>query len=502
MAKGFLKGVFWGATVSVSGAAILSLLAEPPRWQPAEIAVAPATVAPDTPIETAPIPAARPEPSPEVDTPPVVNDPIPEAQSEPAPQVDLPVAPEQPEVDATDTTEQASDLMPGSAEQPDPGPPTVTFEEAPAEETPAVDAAPAIAAEATLPAPEPAPEMTAEADATPAPENEAPETPAPETAAVETPAIETPEQGPEMQPEASPQVSDVAPELPAIQPEGLPEPANEEPKTAEVADLPQASDTSKDVAPHVGTPAGNLIENRRAAEVPLVATDGPGPLTTDAVPFEASENLPLLSIIMIDDRTGALGPDVLRDFPYPVSIAVDASSANATDRMQAWRDAGFEVLALTALPAGAKASDVETTLTAARGAVPRAVAVIEDPDASFQQSRAISDQVLSTFSGPEQGLVLQAKGLNTAQKIAARTGAPVISIFRDLDGKDQTADVIRRFLDNAAFRARQEEGGVTVLTRLRPETLSALLLWGLQDRASTVSIAPVSALLKGAMGDG
>ena len=34
--------------------------------------------------------------------------------------------------------------------------------------------------------------------------------------------------------------------------------------------------------------------------------------------------------------------------------------------------------------------------------------------------------------------------------------------------------------------------------RLRPETISALLLWGLQDRAQRVALAPVSAVLQAA----
>ena len=54
---------------------------------------------------------------------------------------------------------------------------------------------------------------------------------------------------------------------------------------------------------------------------------------------------------------------------------------------------------------------------------------------------------------------------------------------------------MRRFLDQAAFRAGQEEAGVIMMGRVRPDTISALLLWGLQDRASRVALAPVSALL-------
>jgi len=34
-----------------------------------------------------------------------------------------------------------------------------------------------------------------------------------------------------------------------------------------------------------------------------------------------------------------------------------------------------------------------------------------------------------------------------------------------------------------------------MLGRVRPDTVSALLLWGLQDRASRVALAPISAVL-------
>lgn len=60
---------------------------------------------------------------------------------------------------------------------------------------------------------------------------------------------------------------------------------------------------------------------------------------------------------------------------------------------------------------------------------------------------------------------------------------------------------MRRFLDQAAFKARQEEG-VVMLGRLRADTVSALLLWGLQDRANSVALVPVSALLKRQQNDG
>jgi hypothetical protein len=45
------------------------------------------------------------------------------------------------------------------------------------------------------------------------------------------------------------------------------------------------------------------------------------------------------------------------------------------------------------------------------------------------------------------------------------------------------------------MRAGQQDEGVIMLGRVRPDTISALLLWGLQDRAASVALAPVSAVL-------
>lgn len=113
----------------------------------------------------------------------------------------------------------------------------------------------------------------------------------------------------------------------------------------------------------------------------------------------------------------------------------------------------------------------------------------------LQGAREVSDQVAEVLLASGHGLVMLANGLNTAQKLASREGVPAATVFRDFDGKGQNATVIRRFLDQAAFKADQE-GGVIMVGRVHDETLSALMVWGLQDRASTVSLAPVSAVLR------
>ena len=195
-----------------------------------------------------------------------------------------------------------------------------------------------------------------------------------------------------------------------------------------------------------------------------------------------------------------MGLAALRSFPYPLSFAIDANLPDAAERAAAYRAEGLEVLAMVDLPAGATPTDAEVSIAAALNAVPEAIGVLEGTGAGFQADRAVSDQVVSILGSGGYGIVMQSKGLNTAQKLALREGVPAATVFRDFDSADQTPTVIRRFLDQAAFRAGQE-GGVVMLGRVRPDTISALLLWGLQDRAERVALSPVSRLLKAQVGE-
>lgn len=222
------------------------------------------------------------------------------------------------------------------------------------------------------------------------------------------------------------------------------------------------------------------------------------PIQAFAAPFGDTDSQPLMAIILIDNgvdlTSGPAGIAALRNFPYPLSFAVDSAMPEARQRMAEYRAQGFEVLALLDLPKNATARDAETAVSQSLAAVPEAVALMEAPDGGGQFSREVSDQITAALKASGHGLVLQSKGLNTVQKLAVRDGVPAGLIFRDFDSAGQTPRVIRRFLDQAAFRARQE-GGVIMVGRVRPDTISALLLWGLQDRASRVALVPISAVL-------
>lgn len=339
---------------------------------------------------------------------------------------------------------------------------------------------------------------------------------------------------PQDEPQTGTDATDAAGQAPAPEPENeggdLSEPAEaaaEDPAPAAEEAAPEdtspedtAPDTAADAAPADDSTIGDLAQGVTTNRLPSVtdpaepeaaaepagtataedpaeeAEDTRRPLERHAAEFENPEGKPLMAIILIDDGRGAIGPQALADFPYPISFAVNAAAPGAADRAAAYRAAGAEVLALVDLPETATARDAEVSMEAYLAAVPEAVAVMEGTGTGLQASREATEQLAPILTESGHGLVMFPQGLNTAQKLIAREGVPSASVFRDFDANGQDARAIRRFLDQAAFRADQEEGGVIMVGRLRAETISALLLWGLQDRASSVALAPVSAVLR------
>ncbi|MET4128335.1 divergent polysaccharide deacetylase family protein [Roseovarius sp. MBR-6] len=235
------------------------------------------------------------------------------------------------------------------------------------------------------------------------------------------------------------------------------------------------------------------------AETAETGPDGPeapeGALRRNAVAFDPPADRPLMAIVLLDEGQGTLGLEALQAFPYPLSFAIPASRPDAAEAAARYRDAGFEVLIAADLPESATAADAETAMQAWLAALPQAVAVIEGTGTGLQGSREASAQLAPILSETGHGIVMLPNGLNTAQKLIAREGVPSATLFRDIDGQGQNAGAVRRFLDQGAMRAGQQDEGVIMLGRVRPDTISALLLWGLQDRAASVALAPVSAVL-------
>ena len=297
--------------------------------------------------------------------------------------------------------------------------------------------------------------------------------------------------------------------------EGVTDMSPEAEAQAEVAPLPEAdaeTESGPKTLPALGT-IGNRAEGVTTNRLPSVGAPTPetpetavegvvepetvkGALARNRVAFDNPEGKPLMAIILMDDGQSPIGIEALQSFPYPLSFAVDVTWPGAAAAAERYHAAGFEVLAMADLPEGARPEDAEVAMQAWFAQVPQAVAVLEGTGAGLQSSREATAQLAPILKESGHGLVMHPSGLNTAQKLIAREGVPSASLFRDFDGQGQNAAAIRRFLDQAAMRADQQEGGVIMLGRLRADTISALLLWGLADRAASVALAPISAVLE------
>lgn len=547
MARGFIGGALAGGVLSLAVATVASVLAPPPN-PPRVDTTAPETVAAppvpetssaatggsqvDAPVQTsesAPqtsVPDAEsPEPAEEIARAPAVTPPVssvpgletpdslPEAGGV-AVEGDDPVLPN-PQALAPMLPQPADGVAIDTATAPPPLPQPETAETDPVE----AEASPPDMAEVddspieTDDAETRVPQDDATADVAPAtdttPETETAEAAQPdgETAQDETPIAEAPQDRVEVTP--------VTP--PATETPTEPETADAE---AEEEDSPQVAMIAPSARPQIGTPGITLTDRNNGVvvnrlgissndaepqPVTIITEEGATnpnqdarPIARHAEPFANPESKPLMSIVLIDNgtgpTTGRAGLAALQNFPNAITFAVDSSLPDAADRMALYRAEGFEVLAMIDLPSGAQATDVETTLGVTLAQMGEVVGVLEGTDAGLQGSRVVADQVTAILAETGHGLVTQDRGLNTMPKLARKEGVPATPIFRDFDSKDQTATVIRRFLDQAAFKAGQE-GAVIMLGRLRPDTISALLLWGLQDRAGSVALAPISAVL-------
>ncbi len=504
MTRGFIGGILMGGAFSIAVAGLVSFVV--PLDVPPQISETPpqdmassdiGTLLIDQPMVDQPDPDIQPD----TDSMPSVSGPVTPPAADTAVLLDdavtnPPAAPL--------TGQSVATVTPGEVTEPSPPQPTADAPVLPnpmalAPMEPGAQDAATIATEPSAQIAQEIVEAIDEADATdPAANPE--KAPAPAQSA---PAISAANTAPEAP--AAPSVAQIT-EMPGPEPKMAPK----------TLPKPMLSGDVAESRPTIGTPATPPAErdtdvtiNRLPTALSPAPSDAPAdividtgaadrPITRFSQPFTNPDDKPLMSILLIDQGSdlegGEVGIAALRSFPYPISFAVDISLPDAAERMRLYREDGFEVMAMVDLPDGAQPSDAETNLAVAFDRLPQVVGVLEGPDGGLQPDRAVADQVTSILAQGGYGLVTQDKGLNTMPKLAVKEGVPAAPIFRDFDSKDQTPTVIRRFLDQAAFKAGLE-GSVIMLGRMRPETISALLVWGLQDRASQVALAPISAVL-------
>ena len=252
-----------------------------------------------------------------------------------------------------------------------------------------------------------------------------------------------------------------------------------------VGRLPTITAPAAEAAP--GTTSG--------AETADAAPPDDRPLARFARSFDNPAAKPLFAILLVDPGGDGVERGAFASLPFPVSFVIDPLDPGAAEAARIYRAAGQEVAMLaTGIPQGATAADLEQTFQAHAATLPEALAVVDLPDGGFQQDRPLASQVVPIIASQGRGLVTFDRGLNAADQVARRAEAPSASIFRILDGEGEDAAAMRRLLDRAAFRAAQQ-GRVTVIGSARPETVAVLLEWAVEGRATSVALAPLSAVM-------
>ncbi len=551
MSRGFLSGAAWGAVVAGFGLAVASQMVSlsgpkmanvPQAGEPAaveavsDLGTAPQVLTPEPSGEAAPVATEAVEAAPETGTkatqeaaadapaevvPSLPQDAVPDLAGNGAEVAAAPVVPKS----FASPTAGTAPPGPGSdaaVEEPASDSQIATVPEvqtaAPGTLTPAATtASPAVSA----------PQVSVAVD-TPPKTADGRVTDLPDSTLADTPPAEA-----DLPPPAPEKTASVVDELPA--PEGHFEAQAEASDTAQLpepaptVDTPTAPDQMATAAPLRPAPGfGGKVEGVRTGRLPSIG-GAAAPETTQAATadseatdiaqgttetatlrvddpslpaidrfarvFENPDNKPLFAILLQDIGGPDIDREALAALPFAVSFIIDPTAPDAALAARIYRDAGQEVLMLaTGIPAGATASDLSVSFEAMAGALPEAVGVVDQSSGRFQGNRTLSAQVLALVADQGRGVMTWDRGLNAASQIARRDGMRSALIFRALDADGESAPVIRRYLDRAAFKAAQD-GRVVVAGQTRPETVAALLEWAVEGRAVTVAIAPASAAM-------
>ena len=525
MVRGIFTGVIWGGVVSfglVSVAnAVFDVVTPEQISRAAQGAVLEADQGANQRADQAAEHAVEKEPAPAADQTSVPAEeqapPAEEAPAEETPAMDADPA------DATETGADTMDAAPGampseeatSGETPTVADPATPVETAPETSEPALDA-PEVGQLPGLETPD-APGAGTLPETTP---SNTPDAMPGEDPVLAPPLPQSPESpAPDRAPQADTRTPNNSPNNSKTIKVGEPQDAGaqgtDEQKDTQMAVIDDDLSTPNDAADPaaqsgIGEKVGSFTDradDRLSTRLPTVAPQGAG---TETAPTVSAEDLPallahsanytaapagpILSVILVD--IGAIPADdpSLRNLPFPVALAVDALAPGADERAFSYRNADLEVLSMVALPEGATPQDVAVSFSQAREVVPVSIGFLDIPSAAFQNSREVAKQVIASAQEEGHGVVSFPLGLNALQAEAQRAKAPAGFIFRDFDGRGQDVSAMKRFLDQAAFRAGVE-GKIVMLARAKPDTLQAMAEWSLGNRAKSVSIVPLSYLL-------
>jgi polysaccharide deacetylase 2 family uncharacterized protein YibQ len=228
-------------------------------------------------------------------------------------------------------------------------------------------------------------------------------------------------------------------------------------------------------------------------------TETPVEIVEDEKP-EIDTSLPKISIILVDQAEGGVAAADLALVSYPVTIAVSPARENIDDILSEYERSDHAILALSptdveySLSGNLSDSQVSTLLSRYFAIMPKAIGMLDRPEATLQVDRQLAKAVVKSFAENGKALVTYSKGLNSLLKDAENAKVPAAKIFRSLDSKGEDQAAILRVLDRAVLEASQN-GQAIVQGSSNAQTLAAIDKWLGTNRASTVTLVTLDKVL-------
>lgn len=246
---------------------------------------------------------------------------------------------------------------------------------------------------------------------------------------------------------------------------------------------PEATGDAAEAASDAGT--------AEAATTPEVA---PGALGEFARVFDYTGANALLAVVLVD--AGASGLDIakLAEIGMPLTIGIPSDVPDAMDRTSAYRDAGFEVVAIApkagvgAFRKGQNSEEAPLQLEAIFSAVPQAVAVMDPPGGELPKDNQLVRAVLAGLVPSGHALLTQSGGFNSVADLASEVGVYSQTVMRQIDN----VDAVNFAMSRAALQAGKT-GAAIIMADTSPEMVKAVVQWLLSPSARTIALAPVSA---------
>lgn len=263
---------------------------------------------------------------------------------------------------------------------------------------------------------------------------------------------------------------------------------------------PEVGTVRQDAAPEADTaaaPPPPSIPEAAPVEEPVAPEQAPRRLY--AANFNAPENQPLISVILVDGGNESFSLDSLAAISFPMTIAVPADARDAAERARAFRAAGFEVLALVPddIAASMAAMDDQGVLETLAGifeAVPEAVGILDARGGAIGGDSRVTRTTLDYLTLTGHVLLTQAgQGFNQTGRLAAAAGVPSATVERTLDSSGGGAAMVGS-LQRVALDARSR-GGALLIGQGDQATLTSVLTWAFSPSSREVSLAPVTPLL-------